>query len=101
MSESSEGKTAFGIRTAEMFTAAAPDMYHGPSSRGVLEAVAKGFTPQETAFLRTLATAPVWREFDVVARASAVDFLGGRVYSKNATGDFQGGRCSVGGHPAR
>ena len=64
--------------TPEMFTAAAPDMYHGPSSRGVLEAVAKGFTPQETAFLRTLATAPVWREFDVVARASAVDFLGGR-----------------------
>ena len=64
--------------TAEMFVNGTMTFgFHGPSSASILEAVAKGFTPQETAFLRTLATAPVWREFDMVARAPAVDILGG------------------------
>ncbi len=61
-----------------MFATATPDFYRGPSSKRILEAVAAGFAPEETTFLRTLATAPVWREFDVVARASAVDIIGGR-----------------------
>jgi hypothetical protein len=51
--------------------------FHGPSSAGILERVARGFTPKEAAYLRTLATAPVWREFDLVGRAPAVDFIGG------------------------
>ena len=66
------------IITPEMFRTAQPNMYHGPNSQTILEAVAKGFTPQEMAYLKTLATAPVWRNFDLVARAPAVDFIGGR-----------------------
>ncbi|MEP6992800.1 MAG: hypothetical protein ABJA80_17825 [bacterium] len=65
--------------TPDMFASAQPDMYQGPSSRTILEAVGKGFTPAEMAYLRTLATAPVWHDFDLVARAPAVDFIGGRL----------------------
>ena len=64
--------------TPDMFVSAAPDMYRGPSSRSILEAVAKGFTPKEMDYLRTLATAPAWREFDLVARAPTMDFIGAR-----------------------
>ena len=54
------------------------NLYHGPSSQSILEAVQKGFTPDEAKFLRTLATAPAWREFDLLARAPAADLIGGR-----------------------
>ena len=64
--------------TSDMFPTARPNGFHGPSSEKILEAVASGFTPQEMEFLRTLSTAPVWREFDMIARAPAVDFIGGR-----------------------
>lgn len=64
--------------TPEMFVNGTMNVgFHGPSSATILEAVARGFTPPEMAYLRTLATAPVWREFDLVARAPAVDFMGG------------------------
>ena len=66
------------IVTPEMFRTAQPNLYHGPNSQTILEAVAKGFTPQEMAYLKTLATAPVWPNFDLVSRAPAVDFIGGR-----------------------
>jgi hypothetical protein len=62
-----------------MFTNAAPDLFHGPSSKTILEAVSRGFSANETAFLHTLATAPVWRDFDIVARARAVDVIGGQL----------------------
>ena len=39
----------------------------------------KGFSPREMEYLRSLATAPVWREFDLVARAPAVDAIGGQL----------------------
>ncbi len=64
--------------TPDMFPNAPPNMFHGPSSTAILEAVSKGFTPREMAYLRTLASAPEWRDFDLVARAAAVDFIGGR-----------------------
>ena len=66
------------LLTSDMFPTTRPTEFHGPSSRKILEAVARGFTPQEMEFLRTLSTAPVWREFDLLARAPAVDFIGGR-----------------------
>ena len=72
--------------TSNMFTAALRNGFHGPSSGKILEAVAHGFTPQEMEFLRTLSTAPVWREFDLIARAPAVDFIGGRFVIPFATG---------------
>lgn len=62
----------------DMFATARPDLYGGPSSRSILEAAAKGFTPGEREYLYALATAPVWRDFDLVARAPAVDVVGGR-----------------------
>lgn len=66
------------IITPEMFRTAQPNMYNGPNSQTILEAGAQGFTPQEMAYLKTLATAPVWQNFDLVARAPAADFIGGR-----------------------
>ncbi|MEO5817657.1 MAG: hypothetical protein ABIT20_20480 [Gemmatimonadaceae bacterium] len=51
--------------------------FRGPSSVAIQEAVKGGFTPKETAYLRTLAMAPAWKAFDLVARAPAVDILGG------------------------
>lgn len=62
----------------DMFMTARPDLYGGPSSNGVMESVAKGFSPRELEYLRALATAPVWRQYDLVARAPAVDIIGGR-----------------------
>ena len=64
--------------TNDMFPTARPNGFNGPANEKILEAVARGFTQQEMQFLRTLATAPAWREFDLIARAPAVDFLGGR-----------------------
>lgn len=63
----------------DMFPTARPDMNGGPSSRTILEAVAKGFSPREQAYLAELAQAPIWREFDLVARAPAVDVVGGQL----------------------
>ena len=62
----------------EMFATARPDLFAAPSSRGVLQATAHGLTSQEREYLRALATAPVWRAFDLVARAPAVDVVGGQ-----------------------
>ena len=64
---------------ADLFPTARPDLYEGPSSRSVLEASVQGFNQREMAYLRSLATAPVWKEFDLVARAPAVDAVGGRL----------------------
>ena len=65
------------VLAPDLFPTARPDLYVGPSSR-MVEASAKGFSPREMEYLRALATAPVWKEFDLVARAPAVDAIGGR-----------------------
>jgi hypothetical protein len=62
----------------DLFPTARPGLYDGPSSLSILEAAAKGFNPREMEYLRSLATAPIWREFDLVARAPAVDAIGGQ-----------------------
>lgn len=62
----------------EMLATARPDIFAVPSSRSILEATSRGLSPGEMEYLRTLATAPVWREFDLVARAPAVDVVGGQ-----------------------
>lgn len=62
----------------DLFPTARPNMYPGPSSRTILEASAKGFNPRELEYLRMLATAPVWRDFDLIARAPAMDVIGGQ-----------------------
>ena len=63
----------------DLFPTARPDVYEGPSSLGILEAAAARFSPREMEYLRSLATAPVWKEFDLVARAPAVDRIGGQL----------------------
>lgn len=52
--------------------------WQGPRSDKVLDLVAKGFTPAERDFLRQVATAPIWRDYDLFARAPAADMIGGR-----------------------
>ena len=39
---------------------------------------AKGFSPDELAYLRVLAEAPIWKEFDRVGSARSVDVIGGQ-----------------------
>jgi hypothetical protein len=52
--------------------------WQGPRSDKVLDLVAKGFSPAERTFLRQVATAPIWRDYDLFARAPAADMIGGR-----------------------
>ncbi len=61
-----------------MFANNFSNLDHLPNSGSILEVVARGITPAEAKFLRILATAPIWREFDLVSRAPAVDLVGGR-----------------------
>jgi hypothetical protein len=67
----------------DMFASLRPTMYAAgyasPASQAILEAAAKGFSPRELDYLHKLATAPVWHEFDLVARAPAVDIIGGQL----------------------
>ena len=39
----------------------------------------RGFSPKELTYLRAVAGAPVWKDFMTVARAPAVDLVGGRL----------------------
>ena len=65
--------------TPDMFVNSTMNLgFQGPSAYAVMEMASKnGFTAKETAYLHTLATAPVWHEFDLIARAPAVDIIGG------------------------
>jgi hypothetical protein len=70
------------------FLTARSNLYKGIANEKILEAVSSGFSPEEKAYLRVLATAPVWREFDLIGRAQAVDIIGGRFvipFAKEAT----------------
>ena len=55
-----------------------PGTSRGPSTTVILQAAQHGLSSNELAFLRVLATAPAWRDFDIVARAPAADLLGGQ-----------------------
>jgi len=50
----------------------------GPNHLTILEAATRGFSPAEMNYLERLAHADVWPFFATVARAPAVDLLGGR-----------------------
>ena len=52
--------------------------WRGPRSDQLLPLVPRGFAAQERAVLREVGMAPVWREYDLVARAPAADLIGGR-----------------------
>jgi hypothetical protein len=68
-----------GLRMdAGTFATAAPTSFEGPDPVKIFAAAGRGFSAKELDYLRKLATAPVWREFDRVARARSVDMIGGR-----------------------
>lgn len=64
---------------AGLFPTARPPGGGLPHARAVLDAVRNGVSPAERAVLRGIATDPIWREVDQVARAGAVDVIGGRL----------------------
>lgn len=64
---------------ADMFMTARPaGSWSGPNDQSILEASAKGLSTRELAYLKTVATAPLWAQYDLIARAPAVDIIGGR-----------------------
>jgi hypothetical protein len=52
-----------------------------PNPFTILENSARGFSSEELAYLRDFSSQPIWREFDLVARAEAVDVIAGRFVS--------------------
>ncbi len=70
----------------DMFLTARPDLFLGPSSIHIIEAAKAGFSPAEMRYLGALATDPAWRDYDIVTRAAAVDFLGGQLQLPFAAG---------------
>lgn len=52
--------------------------WNGPRAEEILEIAAAGLSAEQVAYLRTIAEAPVWRSFDQIATAPAVDVIGGR-----------------------
>ena len=66
--------------TPEMFSTARSNTNNGLSnglSSNVFAAVVRGISPKERDYLRRVATAPEWREFNMIARAPAADVVGG------------------------
>ena len=63
---------------AGMFATARPTSWRGPNHQKILEAAAHGLSASELAYLKTVATASLWTQYDLIARAPAVDILGGR-----------------------
>ena len=66
--------------TDDMFKSAGfrSPAFQGPSPDHIIEAVNEGLSAIEVAWLRDVAEAPLWKNFDIVAAAKAVDFLGGQ-----------------------
>ncbi len=64
--------------TSTMFREADPSRGHFASPTRIMQAAQKGFSAEEMEYLRKLASAPAWRDFDRVARAPAMDVIGGR-----------------------
>lgn len=63
------GKDLFPVRTGG---------FEGPSDQDVIYNAGRGFSEAELAWLKQLAEAPVWKEFDKVASAQSVDMIGGQ-----------------------
>lgn len=64
--------------SAEMFATLRGPGYDGPVASRVIEAAGRGFSRAEMAYLRAVAVAPLWNEFDKLASAPRVDLIGGQ-----------------------
>lgn len=51
--------------------------YNGPDASMLITKATDGFSAGEMAYLREVAEAPFWKDFDTVARAAQVDMVGG------------------------
>jgi hypothetical protein len=61
---------------------------HMPSESEMMEAASHGFPPEELAYFRKISASAEWRTFDIVARAPAIDIVGGRFrlpFTRDAT----------------
>lgn len=63
--------------TPTMFAGARPAGFNGPAADKIIPVAAKGFSAEELSVLKTIAEAPIWKDFDRVARAPAIDLIGG------------------------
>ena len=64
--------------TAAMFPGLIGPGFRGPMSTRIIERAQRAFSPEELAYLRSVAESPVWRDFDRVAHAAEVDLIGGQ-----------------------
>ncbi len=62
----------------EMFAGLRATGNEGAMAAGIVTAVARGFSAQELAYLRSVAEAPIWRDVERLVSAPAVDMIGGR-----------------------
>ncbi|MDB4917972.1 MAG: hypothetical protein JWM95_5616 [Gemmatimonadetes bacterium] len=62
----------------ELFPTAHTQLYSGPNPGNILEVVSRGPSKDEVEYLERIAHAPIWRDVEIVARAPAVDIIGGR-----------------------
>jgi hypothetical protein len=63
--------------TPDMFRDIGQDFTQRQPAR-IIAAVRDGLSAEELTWLKTVAEAPIWRDFDLVARAPAVDVIGGQ-----------------------
>ncbi len=61
----------------DMFSGMRTAQYSGPAASKLIAKSADGFSDSELAYLRTIAEAPLWKDFDAVALAAQVDIIGG------------------------
>ncbi|MDQ6612954.1 MAG: hypothetical protein M3Y64_11010, partial [Gemmatimonadota bacterium] len=62
--------------TDEMFPGRSA-LFNGPPSPAVITMAVHGFSKKELTYLQMVADAPVWRDFDIVGNAAAVDIVAG------------------------
>lgn len=66
----------WGKLEASLFPTARPSASPGvPNSTKIITATARGLSAAEREVLRQIASAPLWREYDVVARAGGMDVV--------------------------
>lgn len=63
---------------AGLFTNLRSNRWAGPEASKVITTVARGVSPDERAWLATIAAAPQWQDADLVARAGMIDITGNR-----------------------
>ena len=65
-------------RVDTLFVGERAEGWLGPDELKLLERARRGFSPAESAWLRELSRHPVWADFAIIARAPALDAIGGR-----------------------